>query len=48
MKANLVSADTLALADYVDIESARFLQLAASPAFREGMEAFRRSRRGTT
>jgi 2-(1,2-epoxy-1,2-dihydrophenyl)acetyl-CoA isomerase len=36
MKANLVSAETSAIADYVEIESARHLHVSASPSAVEG------------
>ncbi len=40
IKANLLSAERLDLAEYVEIESARHLHVAASPSFRQGVEAF--------
>ena len=45
MKANVLSAESQGIADYVEIESARHLHVTASPSLREGLEAFQRSRR---
>jgi len=40
MKANVVSAETLALADYIDIETSRHQHVIKSGAFREHARAF--------
>jgi hypothetical protein len=44
MKANLLSAEELALEAYVDVETARHLQLASGPELAEGFAAFRAAR----
>lgn len=44
MKANMLSAETLPMDAYVDLESARHLHLAAGPSLREGMKAFLKGR----
>lgn len=41
MKANILSAEDLAIRPYLDIETARHLHLAAGPSLREGFAAFR-------
>ncbi|MFC5746287.1 enoyl-CoA hydratase/isomerase family protein [Actinomadura rugatobispora] len=41
MKANVLSAETSAIADYVEIESARHLHVTAGPSAREGFAARR-------
>jgi 2-(1,2-epoxy-1,2-dihydrophenyl)acetyl-CoA isomerase len=48
MKANILSAERMDLEEYIEIESARHLHVAASPSLRRGMEAFVRSRAGKT
>lgn len=49
MKANVLSAERMDLGEYIEIESARHLHVAASPSLREGIEAFARARsRGPT
>lgn len=40
MKANLLSAERMDLEEYVEVESARHLHVAASPSLREGMRSF--------
>jgi 2-(1,2-epoxy-1,2-dihydrophenyl)acetyl-CoA isomerase len=44
MKANVVSAESLSLADYIEIESARMMHVNSSGAMQEGMAAFRAGR----
>ena len=44
LKANLLSAESSGLSDYIEIESARHLHVAASPSLDEGIAAFRASR----
>jgi 2-(1,2-epoxy-1,2-dihydrophenyl)acetyl-CoA isomerase len=40
MKANLLSAERMDLGEYIEVESARHLHVAASPSLRQGIEAF--------
>jgi 2-(1,2-epoxy-1,2-dihydrophenyl)acetyl-CoA isomerase len=44
MKANLLSAERMDLGEYIEVESARHLHVAASPSLRQGIEAFVRGR----
>ena len=44
MKANILSAERMDLEEYIEVESARHLHVAASPSLRRGMEAFVRNR----
>jgi 2-(1,2-epoxy-1,2-dihydrophenyl)acetyl-CoA isomerase len=44
MKANILSAEKLDLAQYIEVESARHLHVTASPSLREGIAAFQRAR----
>ncbi len=46
MKANILSAERMDLEEYIEIESARHLHVAASPSMREGIDAFVRGRAG--
>ena len=45
MKANAVSAESLSLEQYIEIETARHTHLAASPVLREGFAAFMAGRK---
>jgi 2-(1,2-epoxy-1,2-dihydrophenyl)acetyl-CoA isomerase len=44
MKANLLSAERMDLGEYIEVESARHLHVAASPSLRQGIDAFVRRR----
>jgi 2-(1,2-epoxy-1,2-dihydrophenyl)acetyl-CoA isomerase len=44
MKANVLSAERLDIEEYIEVESARHLHVAASPSLREGIDAFVRGR----
>ena len=44
MKANILSAERMDIAEYIEIESARHLHVAASPSMREGIDAFVKGR----
>jgi 2-(1,2-epoxy-1,2-dihydrophenyl)acetyl-CoA isomerase len=44
MKANLLSAERMDLGEYIEVESARHLHVAAGPSLRQGIEAFVRGR----
>ena len=44
MKANLLSAERMDIAEYVEIESARHLHVVNGPSLREGMQAFAQRR----
>jgi 2-(1,2-epoxy-1,2-dihydrophenyl)acetyl-CoA isomerase len=44
MKANILSAERLDLGEYIEVESARHLHVAASPSMREGIDAFVKGR----
>jgi 2-(1,2-epoxy-1,2-dihydrophenyl)acetyl-CoA isomerase len=46
MKANILDAERLSFADFVDVETKRHHGLVAGPEFRAGVEAFLRSRGG--
>lgn len=46
MKANLVSAETLALDQYIEIETARHVHISSSPVLMEGFAAFMNARKG--
>ncbi|XVQ15629.1 enoyl-CoA hydratase/isomerase family protein [Spirillospora sp. CA-255316] len=48
MKANVLSAETTGIADYVEVESARHLHVTSSPSLRAGIEAFTQGRGSTT
>jgi 2-(1,2-epoxy-1,2-dihydrophenyl)acetyl-CoA isomerase len=45
MKANVVSAETSTISDYIEIESARHLHATSSSSLREGIETFKQSSR---
>jgi 2-(1,2-epoxy-1,2-dihydrophenyl)acetyl-CoA isomerase len=40
MKANILSAERMDIEEYIEVESARHLHVAASPSMREGIDAF--------
>jgi 2-(1,2-epoxy-1,2-dihydrophenyl)acetyl-CoA isomerase len=44
MKANILSAERMDIGEYIEVESARHLHVAASPSLRQGIEAFVRAR----
>jgi 2-(1,2-epoxy-1,2-dihydrophenyl)acetyl-CoA isomerase len=44
MKANILSAERMDIAEYIEVESARHLHVAAGPSLREGIEDFVRGR----
>ncbi len=44
MKANILSAERMDREEYIDVESARHLHVAASPSMREGIDSFVKSR----
>jgi 2-(1,2-epoxy-1,2-dihydrophenyl)acetyl-CoA isomerase len=44
MKANILSAEKLDLAQYIEVESARHLHVTVSPSLRAGIAAFQRAR----
>lgn len=46
MKANILSAERMELKEYIEVESARHLHVAASPSMREGIDAFVKGRTG--
>jgi 2-(1,2-epoxy-1,2-dihydrophenyl)acetyl-CoA isomerase len=44
MKANVLSAERMDIEEYIEVESARHLHVAASPSLREGIDRFARAR----
>ncbi len=44
MKANILSAERMDVEEYIEIESARHLHVAASPSMRDGIDAFVKGR----
>jgi 2-(1,2-epoxy-1,2-dihydrophenyl)acetyl-CoA isomerase len=44
MKANILSAERMDIGEYIEVESARHLHVAAGPSLREGIEDFVRGR----
>ena len=44
MKANILSAERMDIEEYIEVESARHLHVAASPSMREGIDAFVKGR----
>jgi 2-(1,2-epoxy-1,2-dihydrophenyl)acetyl-CoA isomerase len=46
MKANVLSAERMDIGEYIEVESARHLHVAASPSLRQGIETFAKGRPG--